>query len=325
MLGSITERVGRLVKWANGWISEQVAPPLPRDISDVDRKREYVSRLQGLQAQSAALETGMIGALETTMNEIADSVAGVIQKEYQLEAAARNMAATISNLENLSDAEIKRIWGDFSRQFAEKLKEAETLGFETIDTLLATVGEEALAASGLTSKSLLQEMKVMSKVSADLIKEVSAEIIMQVNTQIALGVSGAISPTKLIQNIQAFVPVGTTRWANVTRGHLLRAEAIVRTELGRIYSIAQDLRDQQYAAEGIETIRIWNHSNAEKPHPGHPELHGVPRDEKTGLYTNEITGATLRYPRDPLAPASETVNCGCYETITTKRFKDKVQ
>ena len=96
-----------------------------------------------------------------------------------------------------------------------------------------------------------------------------------------------------------------------------RAETIARTEAGRAISQAQEEAIRQTMNDvGIgedEVKRKWHTTMDGRQRDSHSYLNG----RIVGLNEPFLSssGARLRYPRDPSAPASETINCRC--TLTT--------
>lgn len=299
-------------------ITKQGAP-LPRDITDAERKRRYVARLDKLQRDIAKLEASTIKEIQTLVGKLSEEIAANVARDYQIEQSAEKIAAMVKNLQGQTKESVERIWKDVSKTFEAQLVGAGNLGQEAIDELMTILGENVLGEAAFT-KAGLDNLKLMTNFSADLIVDVSDDIIKKVNTQIALSAAGAQSPGKALTNIEKILPVGETRFATLTRGPLLRAEAVVRTEVGRIYSLAQETRIQQFENAGIKTKKVWNHSaGSANPRPGHQDLDGVKIDSDD-VFVNPVTNEELRFPRDPGAPASETINCACYLTIETEKF-----
>ena len=87
-----------------------------------------------------------------------------------------------------------------------------------------------------------------------------------------------------------------------------RATTIVRTELGRVYSVAADERAGQATAAGVGMDKVWRRSGKLRPRLTHALADGqrVAADQP---FT--IGGVKMQHPHDPAAPASETINCGC--------------
>lgn len=87
-----------------------------------------------------------------------------------------------------------------------------------------------------------------------------------------------------------------------------RATTIVRTELGRTWAVAGHERAQQAADAGIEMDKVWRRSGKI-----HSRLtHDLADGQRVSVNEPFIVGThKMRYPHDPKAPASETINCGC--------------
>jgi hypothetical protein len=89
-----------------------------------------------------------------------------------------------------------------------------------------------------------------------------------------------------------------------------RAEAITRTEVGRIAGIVQRNRAQDYSSDSDEPWRHkWRSSQDDRVRPSHvdADLAGpLPIDKPF-----DIGGYQAFYPHDPGLPAEESVNCRC--------------
>lgn len=87
-----------------------------------------------------------------------------------------------------------------------------------------------------------------------------------------------------------------------------RATTIVRTELSRAWATASNERALQSEEGGVAMDKIWRRSGKIHSRLAHDIADGrrVKIDEAF-----VINGHKLRYPHDPKAPASETINCGC--------------
>ena len=92
---------------------------------------------------------------------------------------------------------------------------------------------------------------------------------------------------------------------------------IAQTEIGRMQNLGSASRIGQFAerlgktAEGKpRMLKKWVHNLIGRPRLGHVRLDGaaIPAEE---LFEDPVTGDRLRYPHDPGAPASATINCHC--------------
>lgn len=93
-----------------------------------------------------------------------------------------------------------------------------------------------------------------------------------------------------------------------------RAEAIARTEAMRALHQSQDEAIKQAIERGILKADavgfVWRTARDARVRDSHKSMEG-----ETVAYGQRFTsgsGAKLRYPGDPNAPASETVNCRCW-------------
>ena len=92
-----------------------------------------------------------------------------------------------------------------------------------------------------------------------------------------------------------------------------RAEAIVRTEVGRAFAIASQDELARAAAAGVKVRKYWLTAADERVRESHrqagldyPQSKAIPWD---GLFT--VGADELRYPKDPNGSAEETINCRC--------------
>jgi hypothetical protein len=87
-----------------------------------------------------------------------------------------------------------------------------------------------------------------------------------------------------------------------------RALTIVRTELGRAYSVAGQQRFDQ-AREVLPGLqKQWRRSGKIHSRASHDRADGQVRPVDQPF---DVAGVQLRFPRDPRGPAKETINCGC--------------
>lgn len=123
----------------------------------------------------------------------------------------------------------------------------------------------------------------------------------KINDQMGLVMAGAQSPAEAINNITAML-----------HGDRGRALTVMRTEIGRAYSVA--------AQEGMEaSSRInpamkkqWRKSGKLFKRPAHEAAHGQIRNIKEPF---DIGGEALMFPRDPEASLKNTINCGCLHYV----------
>ncbi len=142
-----------------------------------------------------------------------------------------------------------------------------------------------------------RQLLAMRSFLTDRMKGVSAALADRVNTRIGLAMTGS-------------VPVGETtgRVAAILKSGRSRALTVIRTELGRAYSMAGQQRMEQ-AAEVLPGLRKqWRRSGKLRSRIAHDAVDGQIREAARPF---DVGGASLMYPRDPAGDAAETINCGC--------------
>lgn len=98
--------------------------------------------------------------------------------------------------------------------------------------------------------------------------------------------------------------------ASGIREEYYQARRTAITEVLRGNSVAQQ---EAYAQSAVVDGKEWKHGGAKQPRPNHVAMNGqvVPTNKPFELIgANGITYYPM-YPRDPLLPASESVNCHC--------------
>lgn len=93
-----------------------------------------------------------------------------------------------------------------------------------------------------------------------------------------------------------------------------RAEAIVRTEVGRTFEIASQSERERAEKAGVKVGKYWLHSGRKiHPRPEHiraGEVYG-PKSPIPSKGFFVVGGEKMLHPLDPNASAENTVNCGC--------------
>ena len=162
-------------------------------------------------------------------------------------------------------------------------------------------------AAGITlspvgiSSHLVSQLKEFASDRLDYWKN---DLTSKIRAQITLGVLGQKTPHEISAAI-----AGTLESPSIFRSIAYRAEVVTRTEMGRVFSNATQLRLDQAALVVPGMEKEWIHAgHPMQPRPTHLAAHGqrVPVDEPF-----QIGAQQIMYPRDPAAPLSEVINCGC--------------
>jgi hypothetical protein len=148
-------------------------------------------------------------------------------------------------------------------------------------------------------------LEALKGYSNDYLKNLFGDAWFRVKGEITLGVVGGKSPQEVAEAIGRTIDKG--RFKDIAG----RAETITRHEMGTIYSTAAQLRMEQ-AAEYVPGLeKQWRHvGHPMKARPTHAAMHGhhVPVDNPFFIGDG---GWPMMFPRQPGAPLSETMYCGC--------------
>lgn len=100
-----------------------------------------------------------------------------------------------------------------------------------------------------------------------------------------------------------------------------RAETIAQTEAVRVTAEARDEAFRQAAeASGLDlnlVDEIWNSTRDRRTRETHRAMNRQVRP--FGVAFDSPSGAQLRFPGDPQAPAAEVINCRCHKTRRIRR------
>jgi len=142
------------------------------------------------------------------------------------------------------------------------------------------------------------QLMAMRTFMVDRLENVSSEAASKIRSELGLAMIGSQSVHETIGK------VGTI----LGEGGKARATTIVRTELSRAWATASHERALQSEAAGVAMDKIWRRSGKVHSRFAHDLADGR-RIEIDKPFM--INGHAIRYPHDPQAPASETINCGC--------------
>lgn len=255
-----------------------------------ERKEEQLKRVVALVASKfnglRSLVVGALGGVDT-------------------QALQRQVSSLINDLRRASGVFQREVTADVLNAFDE----AKELGQEVIDQPLIAAAVR-VAAPDVT----LPLMQVLSDFTADRITNLSAAVISEISLELRLGALGAKDVHDVIDAVTA--KLRTARAGDAGFGSLAaRGEAIVRTELGRIHSLAGQRRMEQAAETMPDLMKEWIHSgNPRFPRDGHVAYSGtrVPVHER--FLVAPVIGGTreaLLCPRDPAGSARSVVRCRC--------------
>ncbi len=165
------------------------------------------------------------------------------------------------------------------------------------DAVASTLRVRAGVLLPAVQTSQLDAMKVFM---TSKVKDITVDLANKVNTDLGLVIIGAKSPYEAIASVESRLA-----------GGIDRAATIVTTEVMRAYSAAAQAQAEKYHAQfGLVSYKTWRKSGKLAPRVNHVIIDGqrVRFDQPFKLNGGLVK---MMYPRDPKAPAKETINCGC--------------
>ncbi len=153
------------------------------------------------------------------------------------------------------------------------------------------------------STTMIESLKTFS---VDLIKNLSNAAKARIKQEIQIGFLGGKTPFEVIEAVGRNLTD-----PSVFRTIATRAEAIVRTEYGRAFSKAGQLRMEQASQFIPELRKEWRWSGKQRQE--HAMIDGQTRNVNEDYDIPLPEGSTVEgsFPRDPKLPPMASVNCGC--------------
>lgn len=253
-------------------------------------------RLAAFKRERARQLRAKIRQHKDTINQV-ESVLKAAKKQIKAELAdmpTDYQAWQLPQVQRNITGLLNEIGQDISKAGSEGSLESWERGVGLIDG--------PIDAGGIRLKAVLhdidvQQLTAMRAFMTDRMIDVSTELAKKINSQIGLAMIGAQPQNEIIGSISKLIDGG--------RG---RAKTILRTEMGRAFSVATQERQTQ-AAEVLPGMKKqWRQSGKIHSRTSHDLADGQIVDvDKPFL----VGGIKMMHPRDPKAPAKETVNCGC--------------
>ncbi len=168
-------------------------------------------------------------------------------------------------------------------------------GKDLIDVPLDAAG---VNIQGMAQSIDARQLFAMREFMTGRISDISLKAMNRINSELGLVMTGVQSPGEAIGAITRVFKETSRR----------RALTIVRTELGRAFSIASHERSVQARDILPGLKKQWRRSGKTHSRPAHDAADGQIREVDKPF---SIGIHQLMHPHDPAAPASETINCGC--------------
>lgn len=258
-------------------------------MTDAERRRRFL-------AERAAQVKRYNAAYKSTAGEVTELL------RTASERIRAELAATTSEFQAW---QLPNIQGNIDKAMAEigeRLAATGGAGATTGHAVGVDLVDEAIRAGGIRISALLPDVDVRQLMAirtfmTDRLRNVAAEVAGRIRSEIGLSMVGAQTPGQAVSSVASMIEGG--------RG---RAITIVRTEMGRAFSVATQERQAQAATFLPGLKKQWRRSGKVHSRVTHDLADGqiVPVDEPFTIGAHK-----LMFPRDPAAPAAETINCGC--------------
>lgn len=259
-------------------------------MTPAERARRFLANLReqirrrALQRDEAALRIlGTLTQLEAQLRQTLEATPSAFE------------AARLPELLREVEGQIKR-WTDRALGVAQAtLSAAWELGPALVEGPLAAAGLRIGAS--ILPRSLLEEA---SRFTANKIQGIGPRALARIDAEIQRLVLGGQTPTQAMRAISADLKDEHVGWIG------FRSETVVRTEAGRLHSLAADRRLQDAARQipGLGKQWLWSR----KSRATHQAANGQIRPA-AGLF--DVGGERLPYPRAAGASPANTINCGC--------------
>jgi len=165
------------------------------------------------------------------------------------------------------------------------------------------------------SRSLLDVidpwLEKMKEFSWGRIEGLRVDAALKIKGELTLGLLGQKTPYEVAQAIAVNLPKnlpqvnGKTVFKNIEE----RAVVITQTEMGRAFSMASQKSMEEASDTLPEVQKMWLHAgHPQRARIYHLNLNGSIMPVKEPFLVGSIS---MMYPRDPKAPVSEVIRCGC--------------
>ena len=276
-------------------------------------KRDYIQTLDALTKQVYALEDE---AVKRAMRLLQDALAEINSRVITADGWRLE---NLQNLQRQVDDIMRNFMAQYGAEFASIQSQAWAIGVDSVD--------QPLKVSGLflnPARLNPSIVAVLQGFSADLIRNITDQTRTTINATIAQSMLGRLSPFDAQKRLTQIIGAHD-RLRDLT-GISARAEAQFRTEVGRVYSIATQARQEQIAETAPDIRKAWAHKGSGlQPRSGHLAAHGqTVRVDEFFLVSPKFgkPAEELMYPRDPRGSAENTINCGCRSVTWREGYGD---
>lgn len=270
-------------------------------------EQDYTRALNEIAARYGRMENETVNSitsmLRITRNEINEMLLSAESPEQvRLGDLNRNVQRIIDEFEERATSEMRTA-----------ITEASADGLRSVTQPLEKIGFR----TGFLTPSESQ-LNVILDFTADLIKGITEPIRSQVNVNVSRAALGQISNTQAMQNItQLFGRQAVQQGRMVVTGISAKAERDIRTELQRVFNLANNAQQQKSAQIIPGLLKRWIATADSRTRESHLAAHvryksnPIPVGDPFILRTRGKPEVRVMYPADPSGEPWETINCRC--------------
>lgn len=279
-------------------------------------KQQYVNKLNELAARYGRMEDATTRAILRMLDETRLQINAEITKVDVTPAGQFQLQSLQANIE--------RLIADFERRADVRLRQSTGSAYE-FGGLSAVEPLQALGFSQAFYSPSAAQVNILQGFSTDLITGITSELRRGVDRQVRLAAIGVQSPFEAMKAItQEFGEAEVKQGRMVTSGVSAKAETDIRTEMQRVFNLANQSQMTDTATRIPGLAKRWIATGDGRTRRGHLEAHKTYKDNpipvaekyliRNWVYTKkrgwQVKGtAELMQPLDPGAPPWATINC----------------
>lgn len=285
-------------------------------------KKAYTAALNKIAGRYANMEDAVINRALTMLNELQNQLAADLVRALAAQAADPALSTfTPWRIQDLQ-RHITRLQQEFESRLSAELRaaipEIYTLGGESVVAPLTAAG-----IGGAFHVPNRAQINILLDFTTDLVKTATRDYFPTIAAEVRLAALGQKSPLDAMTAITRKVGFPMDwKVGHPTEGVAYNAERILRTEVQRVYNLANH---SQLMATGKQIPGLkkrWIATADSRTRSGHLRIHNetrqnpIPIDQPFKVYDIDDRGrikssAELMYPLDPSAPPEFTINCRC--------------
>ena len=259
-------------------------------MNDRERDRKFKAERQRQLRSRARLQRETLSELKQLMQKALRDVKAVLSNaptDWEQFYLPQMQRAIVQGLNEINE----QLTGIAGRTFTQSVE----AGIALIDSSFAAA---EIQLSGVLPNIDVRQLTAVRNFMTERLRDVTLSMANRINNELGLVAIGAQPTSQAITNIANIVQVGGRT----------RATTILRTELGRAYSIAAHERQSQ-ASEILPGLKKqWRRSGKIHSRLNHDAADGQVQEVDQPFL---LGGVQLMFPRDPKGPVKEIINCGC--------------